>query len=335
MNSPFKLFRPASLRSTGRHTALTQLDRQAREAGNPACRRRGWCSYRSHAAQSGTSQPHRASRRLLEKLIVAGLAAALTIVTLPGASASTPPVLWLAANSSVANLAAVNPSLAAADLGAPGTMIQGTARLTRNPVRTGFSSLPTERWTSEARFAADAAAGAIPSYVRVAHYDNEKWSATPLAEQQNPSWYEKAFCQIAHAHGLLCATGPARDLCPVAYPNSGTLNNCYLRHDLAGGAARYADYTDIQGQANELRGTSAYAAFIAAAAAKAKAANPRNITFGNLSATPARRSVSASEMNADARAVFGTGTGQVAGFYITITSAGAATTAQFVRLFEP
>jgi hypothetical protein len=244
-------------------------------------------------------------------------------------------VIWESANSSVANLTAIDPSLAADGPGAPGTLIQSTARVTRNPVQAGYHSLPTERWTSEARFAADAAAAAIPSYIRVAHYDNEKWSATPLVEQEHPSLYEKAFCQVAHAHGLLCATGPARDLCPVAYPRSGTLNNCYLSHDMAGDAARYADYTDIQGQANELKGTSAYAAFITAAASQAKAANPRNITLGNLSATPIGQSVSPAQMSADARAVFGAGTSQVAGFYITITSAGAASTAQFMRLFEP
>lgn len=304
--------------------------------GNPARRRRGGRGYGSHAGQVGRSQLYSGSRRLPGKLIVTGLTAALMLLTLPGPLANAAaPVVWLTANSSAANLAAVNPALAAADLGAPGTLSQGTAPLTRNPVRTGYRSLPTERWTSEAQFAATAAAGRIPSYIRVAHYDNEKWSATPLAEQRNPSRYEKAFCQVAHAHGLLCATGPARDLCSVAYPNSGTLNNCYLSHDLAGGAARYADYTDLQGQASELQGTSAYAAFITTAASQAKAANPRNITLGNLSATPDGQSVSASEMNADAHAVFGTGTSQVAGFYTTITSAGSATTAHFLQLFEP
>ena len=267
-----------------------------------------------------------------------GLAAAVTILTLPAAFASTAaaPVIWLAANSSVANLADVNSLLAAADTGARDTMIQATAKVTSNPVAAGYRSLPTERWTSEARFAADAAAGAIPSYIRAAHYDNEKWSDTPLVEQQHPSLYEKKFCQVAHAHGLLCVTSPGRDVCPVAYPNSsGTLNQCYLSHDLAGNAARYADYTDIQGEVNELHGTSVYAAFIRKAASQAKAANPGNITLGNLNATPDGHSVSASAMNADARAVFGTGISQVAGFYITITDAGARTTARFMQMFEP
>jgi hypothetical protein len=336
MSSPSKHFPRANPQRTGRHSSPGRLGQQAPDGGD---------SPRRH------ERPFRGSqRRAPRKLIALGFVAALMVVALArvfagltaspmpaGMMAASPsvPVVWEAANSSVANLAAVSPSLAAAGPGAPGTLIQSTARITRNPVRPGYHSMPTERWTSEARFAADAAAGAIPSYIKVAHYDNEKWSATPLVEQQNPSLYEMKFCQVAHAHGLLCATGPARDLCPVAYPRSGSLDNCYLSHDLAGDAARYADYTDIQGQVNELQGTSAYAAFIASAAAQAKAANTRNITLGNLSATPAGRSVSPSAMSADARAAFGGDASHVAGFYLTITSAGAATTAQFLQLFMP
>src|SRR5262249_7297774 len=120
-----------------------------------------------------------------------------------------------------------------------------------------------------------------------------------------------------------------------AFPGSGSNNSCYLNHNLAGSAARYADYTDIQGQANEPRGASAYAAFISAAATQAKAANPRVITLGNVSATPGGQSVSPATLTACARAVFGTGSGKVAGFYTTITDAGAATMAKFLQLFEP
>jgi hypothetical protein len=341
--SSCKQFLLANLGSTGRHMALSQLDQHASDVRKPASRRRGGRGHGRHAGRAGGRWPHGGSRKLPGKLIVTGLTAVLTILTLPAAFATTAAapnkaaarVVWLAANSSVANLADVNPSLAARTTGARGTMIQATARVTSNPVPAGYRSLPTERWTSEARFAADAAAGAIPRYIRAAHYDNEKWSDTPLAEQRQPSLYEKKFCQVAHAHGLLCVTSPGRDLCPVAYPNSGTLNQCYLSHNLAGNAARYADYTDIQGEVNELHGTAVYAAFIRRAAAQAKAANPRNITLGNLNATPDGHSVTASAMAADARAVFGRSTSRVAGFYITITNAGARTTAKFMQLFEP
>ncbi len=282
------------------------------------------------------------------KLLVGGLAAALTVLTLPAAFArpapaaalaTAPRVVWLSANSSVANLAAVNRAaraLAVADFGARGTLIQATAVISKNPVPAGYRSLPTERWTSEARFAAAAKAGRIPRYIRVVHYDNEAWGQTPVAEQHHPALYEREFCQVAHAHGLLCVTSPGRDLCQVAFPRtSGTLNHCYLVHDMAGAAARYANYIDIQGEVNELHGTAVYKAFIARAASQARAANPRIIALGNLNATPDGRSVSAAAMNADARAVFGTGASQVAGFYITIENGGARTTARFLQLFEP
>src|SRR5215469_7443166 len=331
MSSPSKHFPRANPQKTGRHSSPGRPGQQAPDGGDSPCR---------HGRRPRGSQA-RGGGRAPRKLIALGFVAALMVVALARvfavltAGSPSVPVVWEAASSSVANLAAVSPSLAAADPGAPGTLIQSTARITRNPVRPGYQSMPTERWASEARFAADVAAGAIPSYIQVAHYDNEKWSQTPLVEQQHPALYEMRFCQLAHAHGLLCATGPARDLCPVAFPRSGSLDNCYLSNDLAGDAARYADYTDIQGQVNELRGTSAYAAFIASAAAQAKAANPRNITLGNLSATPAGRSVSPSAMSADARAAFGADASHVAGFYLTITNAGAATTAQFLQLFNP
>jgi len=50
---------------------------------------------------------------------------------------------------------------------------------------------------------------------------------------------------------------------------------------------------------------------------------------------PGGQSVSAATLNACGRAVFGTGSGKVAGFYTTITDAGAATMAKFLQLFEP
>ncbi len=337
--SPHKRFLVANPARTGRHRAAPRPGRRAGEPGTPARRDRGCWPFGSRAGQAGRSRPRTGRRRVQGKLIGVALAAALptvTTVTLPGASASTGrPVVWLAANSSVGNLANISPDLAADDLGVRGTMIQNSAPLTENPVKDGYHSLPTERWTSEARFAADVKAGRIPSYVRVAHYDNEKWGATPLVEQRHPARYEERFCHLAHAHGLLCVTGPGRDMCPVAYPNSGTNNECYLRHDLAGSAARYADFVDIQGQRNELRGASAYAAFIRAAAAQARRANPDVVVLGNLDATVGGHSVSALRLNGCARAVFGAGRHEVAGFYITITSAGAATTARFLRLFEP
>ena len=262
----------------------------------------------------------------------------VTTTTLPRVTTTTPPRVtttadpfWMMAASSAQNLAA-SPAYQLG-LDQPSVSLQGSAPLSNSPVPSGWISIPEERWTSEAQFAADVAAGAIPSVVRLVHYDDENWAQTPLNEQQQPGLYMRLFCQLAHQHGWLCATGPARDLCPLAYPSfQGTNSACYLANNLAGQAAAYADFTDIQGQGVELDGTTAYAQFIGAAADQAHVANSAVITLGNLSPTPNGSPVTADMLNADARAVYPS---SVAGFYMTITSADAATAAQFFALFEP
>jgi len=252
-----------------------------------------------------------------------------TTVVPVGAATGGP--FWEMAESSAQNLQGATAYQSALDQ--ENVALQGTAPLNGLPVPDGWVSLPEERWTSEAQFVADVSAGAVPGYVKVVHYDNEQWAETPLDEQQQPGLYMRLFCQLAHQHGWLCATGPGRDLCPIAYPSfDGTNAACYLANDLAGQAAQYADITDIQGQGLEVDGTSAYASFIDAAAAQARAANPAAIVLGNLSPTPNGTPVTADVLNAEAQAVYPSA---VAGFYMTITSSGAATAAQFFSLFEP
>ena len=270
--------------------------------------------------------------------VVVAKVAAVVPTTVAPVAVTTPPrvttmarLFWMMAASSAQHLEG-SPAYPLA-LDQPDVSLQGSAPLSGSPVPSGWTSLPEERWTSEAQFAADVAAGAIPSAIRLVHYDDENWAQTPLNEQQQPGLYMRLFCQLAHQHGWLCATGPGRDLCPLAYPSfHGTNSACYLANNLAGQAAAYADITDLQGQGVELDGTSAYAQFIGAAAAQAHAANPTVITLGNLSATPNGSPVTAAMLNADARAVYPSAVG---GFYLTITSAAAATAAQFFALFEP
>lgn len=241
-------------------------------------------------------------------------------------------VVWQMASSSEHNLAHVDPRLASADLNEFTVLLQATAPLTQSPVSEGWVSLPEERWTSEIQFERDIANGSIPSFVRIVHYDNEAWPRTPLEEQKAPGTYEQRFCKLAHARGYLCATGPARDICHIAYPGSGSYTNCYLKHDLAGKAAQYADYTDIQAQALEPSGTAAYAWLVSQAAAQAVSANPHIVILGNLSPTPRGMTIAPSLMNDDARAVY---PAFVAGFYMTISSTGAKGADEFLKLFEP
>jgi hypothetical protein len=251
-------------------------------------------------------------------------------MTAPVTNLTTSPV-WEMAASSAQNLQGSTAYPSALDQ--PNVLLQGSDPLSGSPVPSGWVSLPEERWTSEAQFATDVAAGTIPAYVKVVHYDNENWAETPLEEQQQPGLYMRLFCQTAHQHHWLCATGPGRDLCPVAYPSfKGTNTACYLANNLAGQAAEYADFTDIQGQGLETDGTTAYANFIDTAADQARSANPAIIALGNLSPMPNGSPVTADALNADAQAVCPS---KVAGFYMTVTSAGAATAAQFFALFEP
>jgi hypothetical protein len=254
------------------------------------------------------------------------------VLLLPGAAgaATGPGPVWEMASSSEGNLAQADPGLAAADLNQAGVLLQKSAPVDSSPVPAGWAAVPEERWASEAQFAADLSSGSVPGYIQVAHYDNEKWAATPLAEQQDPDAYERLFCQAAHAAGLECATGPARDICPVAYPGSGTSSQCYLAHDLAGGAAAFADYTDIQAQVLE-GDTVAYQSFVSQAAAQARAANPFATVLANLSPT-AVAGVTAQQLAADLAAVCPLA---VAGSYWTVTSAGAAVADQALALAEP
>jgi len=236
--------------------------------------------------------------------------------------------VWEMADSSARHVMSYQQTLSQ-----PNVLIQGTSPITGSPVPSGWASIPEERWTSEAQFSADVAAGTIPFYIRVVHYDNENWAGTPLNEQQEPGLYMRLFCQLAHQHGWLCATGPARDICSVAYPSfRGSLSDCYLANDLAGQAAEYADYTDFQAQALEPGGTTGYASFIATAAAQARASNPAVIALANLTPTPTGATVTASALNADAQAVYPSA---VAGFYMTITAGGANTATQFFSQFDP
>ncbi|HEY5025947.1 MAG TPA: hypothetical protein VII76_13295 [Acidimicrobiales bacterium] len=280
-------------------------------------------------------------RRRVRRIVGSGLGACVVagvVLALMGSSAfpcsrsrlKVVPV-WTMAASSANNLQSAHARQRV--LNQPNVLLAGSSPLTSSPVPRAWVSIAEERWTSEAQFAADIAAHTVPTFVRVVHYDDEVWAETPLNEQQRPGLYMKQFCELAHQHHWLCATGPSRDICSVAYPSfRGSLSQCYLTNDLAGQAAKYADYTDFQGQALEPDGTKPYAQFIAAASAEAKAANPFIIALGNLSPTPNGATISARTLNAEARAVYPSSVG---GFYMTITTAGARTAARFFSLFEP
>ena len=131
---------------------------------------------------------------------------------------------------------------------------------------------------------------AIPAGIHWLMYDNEQWSLTPASEQADPVRYEQLFGQLAHRHGYKVILAPAQDLVPGFDKNSFRRGQAvwqsYLSMGLATASARAADIYEIQAQPYEMsvyRSQHAYASFVAAAAAQARAANPGVVIDAGLS----------------------------------------------------
>jgi hypothetical protein len=147
---------------------------------------------------------------------------------------------------------------------------------------------------------------AIPAGIHWLMYDNEQWSLTPASEQADPVRYEQLFGQLAHRHGYKVILAPAQDLVPGFDKNSFRRGQAvwrsYLSMGLATASARAADIYEIQAQPYEMsvyRSQHAYASFVAAAAAQARAANPGGVIYAGLST---QRVSSAAQLLQDYRA---------------------------------
>ena len=132
--------------------------------------------------------------------------------------------------------------------------------------------------------------GTIAPGIRWVMYDNEQWSLTPADEQADPVHYEQLFARLAHRQGYKVILAPAQDLVPGFDKNSFRAGQAvwpsYLSMGLAAASARAADIYEIQAQPYEMsvyRSQHAYADFVAAAAAQARAANPGVVIYAGLS----------------------------------------------------
>ena len=161
--------------------------------------------------------------------------------------------------------------------------------------------------------------GTISPVVHWVAYDNEDWAATPPDEQDNPAEYETMFADLAHQNGYKVILMPAQDL--VHGSASGPERwQAYLDEGLAAVSARDADIYEIQAQSYEVaeyRPANQYAAFVAAAAAQAKAANPNIVVFAGIST---RRASDAAELYQDYLSTRGT----VAGYWLNVPQSGDA-----------
>jgi hypothetical protein len=145
-------------------------------------------------------------------------------------------------------------------------------------------------WGSQAQFAADVQAGAIPETVRAVMYDPEAWEATPLPERQDPIRHIREFVRLAHQQGYFAIVTPHLGLVEVADGRFGrrqgeTREEAYLRHGIAAEAARHADAYETQGQHLQ-RDPTRYREFVRRTAEQARAANPGIVMLSGLATHP-------------------------------------------------
>jgi hypothetical protein len=173
-------------------------------------------------------------------------------------------------------------------------------------------------FNDENQLEAAVADGTLPPGTRSIHYDAEQWSFTPLAQQQDPATYYRRAAQAAHSVGLPLVATPGTDLANVTEPGSTPAWQRYLDSGIAAAAARYADVYEVQSQT--IQGDLAsYSAYVHAAAAQARAANPGVEVLAGLTTNHAGVEYSADQMLAAAKA----SSDVVSGWWINDTPGGA------------
>jgi hypothetical protein len=187
--------------------------------------------------------------------------------------------VWIATATTRGTLSQLDPAAAQGLLGGPRSITLG------EPI----GAPAALAWSSERRFAAQLAAGQIPPSVRIVLYDPEGWLATPAAERRAPIPAMLAFGALARAHGYLPVITPHPSLMAVHGAACGalegeSLETAYLRCGIQAMAARAADIVEVQAQYLETD-PDAYQAFVAAAAAQARQANPNVLVLSGISTT--------------------------------------------------
>ena len=137
--------------------------------------------------------------------------------------------------------------------------------------------------------------GQLPAGTRAVLYDPEVWPYTPVTEQRHPVQAARQAAAITRAHHLTLIVAPALDLAAAQPRAGGPLWRQFLRLNLAGGIARVAGVVEVQAQSLE-RDPKVYRAFVRAAAAQARAANPHVTVLAGLSTNPPGSAVSGPQL---------------------------------------
>ena len=180
---------------------------------------------------------------------------------------------------------------------------------------TGAEPVVTFSAVSALRQAVDG--GQLPAGTRAVLYDPEVWPYTPVTEQRNPVRAAQQAAAVTRAHHLTLIVAPALDLATAQPRSRGPLWRQYLRLNLAGAIARVAGVIEVQAQSLE-REPQTYRAFVRAAAAQARAANPHVSVLAGLSTNPPGAAVSSQQLAAAIRVSSAT----VSGYWLNIPGQG-------------
>jgi hypothetical protein len=161
----------------------------------------------------------------------------------------------------------------------------------------GWHCSPTATYPSYAAIEKALRNGQVPAEVKAIIYDNESWTFTPAEEQHGLERFEKLAADAVHRAGRLLIATPAADLVPVLSPKveRGGRYDEYLRLGIPKMAARWADVYEIQAQGSE-HNLPLYSRFVKAAAADARAVNPKVRVFAGLSTNPSGKRVTARQL---------------------------------------
>ena len=249
-------------------------------------------------------------------IVIGGRTAAPPPTSLPSASPHhfRRPVIWVLAQSSLSNLLSADPSIATRAFDHPDVYITAKPGAS-DPVPPGWRSVPTVNFKSYVAFSGAVSAGTMPSWTKAVLYDPENWSQTPVNEQTNVGYYMQQFCRLAHSHGWLAIMTPGTDLMNIYQKLPGETDaQAFIRHNIAGAAARYADMSEAQSQAIEAS-PGTYNWFLTKARSQALAANPRVVFLGGLTANVLGTTASADVMYHAALSV----SNVVDGFFLNVS----------------
>ena len=249
-------------------------------------------------------------------LVALGLLPGAASASGPAAPARPAPPRWIVSQTAVSLLGQAGLAKAQSQTLFGSGRAYLTGATTAPPVR---GALRTATFTSYQAMEKQLAGPGLPGGTAAVLYDNEDWSLTPAPEQRDPAKYEELAAKLAHAHHLLFISTPATDLTDVLAPAESDHFAAYLRLGLAASAARYADVIDIQAQGSETS-LSRFTAFVKAAAAQARHANPHVIVLAGLSTNPSGQHVTSAQFTSAYLAV----RPDVNGYWLNIPAQGTA-----------